>query len=140
MGAWLVYKVVDGGRKLGGVDIRPRFWGMWSSARAGIPLLIRTLTLRAAVMLTVVVAPALGDVPLAAHQIVNSMWGLTAFALDALAIAAQALIGSGLGAGNPQVVRQLTNRSLWWGVIAGAAIGVVIALSGFVITPLFTPD
>src|SRR5690625_2582919 len=59
MGAWLVYKVVDGGRKLGGIDIRPRFWGIWSSARAGIPLLIRTLTLRAAVMLTVVVATAL---------------------------------------------------------------------------------
>src|SRR5690625_280146 len=140
MGAWLVYKVLIGGRRLGGVDWRPRFRGVLDSARAGTPLLIRTLTLRAVVLLTLAVATALGDVPLAAHQIVNSLWGLTAFALDALAIAAQALIGSSLGAGDAAVVRRYTNRSLWWGVAGGAAIGVVIAGIGFVITPLFTSD
>lgn len=140
MGAWLVYKVLMGGRRLGGVDWRPRFRGVLDSARAGTPLLIRTLTLRAAVLLTVTVATALGDVPLAAHQIVNSLWGLTSFALDALAIAAQALIGSSLGAGDAKVVRRYTNRSLWWGVLGGAFIGVALAGIGFLITPLFTSD
>lgn len=140
MGAWLVYKVLMGGRRLGGVDWRPRFLGILESARAGTPLLIRTLTLRAAVLLTVAVATALGDVPLAAHQIVNSLWGLAAFALDALAIAAQALIGSSLGAGDAKVVRRYTNRSLWWGVLGGAIIGVALAGVGFLITPLFTSD
>ena len=139
MGAWLVYKVLMGGRRLGGVDWRPRFRGVLDSARAGTPLLIRTLTLRAAVLLTVAVATALGDVPLAAHQIVNSLWGLTAFALDALAIAAQALIGSSLGA----------EMRGWYAAIPivrcggghrGAFIGVALAGIGFLITPLFTSD
>lgn len=140
MGAWLVYKVLAGGRKLGGIDLRPRFTGIFESAKAGTPLLIRTLTLRGAILITVAVATTLGDVPLAAHQIVNSMWGLTAFALDAIAIAAQALIGSSLGAGDSTVVRRYTNRSLWWGVWAGVIIGVLLAAAGFVITPLFTSD
>lgn len=140
MGAWLVYKVLVGGRKLGGVDLRPHFRGILDSARAGTPLLIRTLTLRGAILLTVAAATSLGDVPLAAHQIVNSLWGLTAFALDALAIAAQALIGSSLGAGDASVVRRYTTRSLWWGVLGGAGIGVALAGAGFFITPLFTAD
>lgn len=140
MGVWLVYKVLMGGRKLGGIDLRPRFRGVLESARAGTPLLIRTLTLRAAILLTVAVATALGDVPLAAHQIVNSLWGLAAFALDAIAIAAQALIGSSLGAGDAKVVRRYTTRSLWWGVGSGVLIGVILAVAGLVITPLFTAD
>lgn len=140
MGAWLVYKVMVGGRRLGQINLRPRFRAVLESARAGTPLLIRTLTLRGAVLITVAVATNLGDVPLAAHQIVNSLWGLTAFALDALAIAAQALIGSSLGAGDTNVVRRYTNRSLWWGVISGVVIGVALAGIGFLITPFFTSD
>jgi len=140
MGTWLVYKVFDGGRNLGGINLKPHFGGIWHAAQAGIPLFIRTLTLRAAVIITVVVATSLGDIALAAHQIVNSMWGLTSFALDALAIAAQALIGSGLGGADPGLVRQYTRRALMWGVVAGSGIGFLIAISGFGITPLFTSD
>lgn len=140
MGAWLVYKVLNGGYRIGGVDLRPRMRDILQSARAGTPLLIRTLTLRGAVLLTVAVATGLGDVPLAAHQIVNSMWGLTAFALDALAIAAQALVGSSLGAGDAGVVRRYTNRSLRWGVLSGGVIGAAIVVIGFTTTFLFTSD
>src|SRR5699024_820473 len=111
-----------------------------ASARAGLPLFVRTVTLRGAIGVTVVVATALGEVPLAAHQIVVSVWGLTAFALDALAIAAQALIGQGLGAGDASEVRRLTSRTLRWGVLAGIGIGVVVAGAGWLITPLFTSD
>src|SRR5699024_7366768 len=126
MGVWLVHKVLRGGRRLGGVEIRPHLGGIFAAARAGTPLLIRTLTLRGAILLSVAVATSLGDVPLAAHQIVNSMWGLMAFALDALAIAAQALVGSSLGAGDASVVRRYTNRSLRWGVLSGVGIGVLL--------------
>jgi len=92
------------------------------------------------IVITVVVATRLGDVPLAAHQIVVSIWGLTAFALDALAIAAQALIGQSLGAGDAAEVRRLTSRTLRWGVLAGVGIGVAVAGAGWLITPLFTSD
>ncbi|QPL06729.1 MULTISPECIES: MATE family efflux transporter [Actinomyces] len=80
-----------------GVSLAPRRAGLGASLGAGAPLLVRTLTLRIAILATVWTATALGEVPLAAHQVVNSLWGFTAFCLDALAIAAQALIGTALG-------------------------------------------
>ncbi|MFV0426111.1 MAG: MATE family efflux transporter [Beutenbergiaceae bacterium] len=123
-----------------GVSLRPHLGGIVANARAGLPLLIRTITLRVALLATVLVATGLGQVPLAAHQIVNSVWALVAFALDALAIAAQALIGRGLGAGDADGVRALARRCLWWGTWAGAGFGVVVAVSGPVLTPLFTED
>ncbi len=122
------------------VSLRPAVGGILGNARAGFPLLIRTLTLRVAILLTVACATALGEVPLAAHQVVNSVWGLAAFALDALAIAAQALVGHGLGARQPDTVRAVVRRCLRWGTIAGAALGAVIAGLGWVLTPLFTSD
>ena len=49
-------------------------------------------------MIATVVAARLGDTDIAAHQIILSLWSLTAFALDAIAIAGQAIIGRYLGA------------------------------------------
>lgn len=140
MGGWLVYKVLAHARGVPGVRLAPHAGAILASARAGLPLFVRTVTLRGAIVITVVVATRLGDVPLAAHQIVVSIWGLTAFALDALAIAAQALIGQSLGAGDAAEVRRLTSRTLRWGVLAGIGIGVVVAGAGWLITPLFTSD
>ncbi|MFV0253335.1 MAG: MATE family efflux transporter [Beutenbergiaceae bacterium] len=139
MAVALGWRLVRGARQRG-VSLRPHPTGILANARAGVPLLIRTLTLRAAILVTVLVATRLGDVPLAAHQIVNSIWGLVAFALDALAIAAQALVGRGLGARDGDGVRALTRRSLWWGTWAGAGIGVLVAVSGPVVAPLFSSD
>lgn len=123
-----------------GISLRPHRGGILANARAGMPLLVRTLTLRGAILLTVLVATGLGDAALAAHQIINSLWNLVAFVLDALAIAAQALIGHSLGARDADGVRSITRRTLWWGTIGGVVIGVLIAASGPVITPLFTTD
>ena len=99
MGLALVLVVLRGARGIG-VSLRPHPAGIWSSALAGAPLFVRTLSLRLAILATIAVATSLGAVTLAAHQVVNAMWGLAAFALDALAIAAQALVGRGLGAGD----------------------------------------
>lgn len=80
-----------------GVPLRPHRSGLGASLGAGAPLLVRTLSLRAAILLTVWAATALGTHALAAHQIVTAVWNLSAFTLDALAVAAQALIGTALG-------------------------------------------
>ena len=66
---------------------------MLRAAVGGIPLLVRTLALRAVLVVTTWVAAGLGDVPLAAHQVAATVWSFLVFALDALAIAAQALTG-----------------------------------------------
>ncbi len=139
MGAVLLHRIVRGARALA-IPLRPHAAGILANLRAGVPLLVRTLTLRGAIMLTVVVATGLGDDALAAHQIVYSLWMLVAFALDALAIAAQALIGHGLGARDIDGVRAITRRTLAWGTLGGAAIGVVIAGTGWLVAPLFTAD
>ena len=131
--------VVRGARGLG-IGLRPHAGGIWAAARAGTPLMVRTLTLRLAILATVAVATSLGAVSLAAHQVVNAMWGLAAFGLDALAIAAQALVGRGLGAGDVGHVRAVMRRSLRWGTGAGGLLGVVFAASGWFLAPLFTTD
>ncbi|MDD9206549.1 MATE family efflux transporter [Georgenia sp. 10Sc9-8] len=131
--------VLRGARRLG-VGLRPAGAGIWAAAVSGAPLLVRTVSLRAAILLTVAVATSLGAVALAAHQVVNALWGLTAFALDALAIAAQALVGYGLGAGDTDQVRQVLRRTLTWGVAAGALMGAVIGGGGWWIALAFTED
>jgi Na+-driven multidrug efflux pump len=55
-----------------------------AAARSGIWLVVRTATLQGAVTLTTLVAATAGTVGLAAHQVVNSLWVLLAFALDVL--------------------------------------------------------
>lgn len=139
MGGFLGWRVVRYARQHE-VSLRPQRVGISGTLTAGIPLFVRSLSLRIAILLTVVAATRLGDVPLAGHQIVNSMWGLTAFILDALAIAAQAMVATALGAGDLQTVRAVLRRCLKWGVLAGAVLGAILALSAPLLTPLFTSD
>ncbi|MBF0697141.1 MATE family efflux transporter, partial [Actinomyces bowdenii] len=80
-----------------GLGLRPHRAGLGGSLREGLPLLVRTLSLRAAIVATVWAATALGPASLAAHQVAFTLWSFAAFALDALAVAAQALIGTALG-------------------------------------------
>jgi putative MATE family efflux protein len=121
-------------------SVRPHREGVRGSARSGGWLFLRTLSLRAALLATVFVATTLGTDELAGWQIAFTIFSTAAFALDALAIAAQALIGKGLGAGETGEVQRTLARTVawggWFGVIVGAVIG---ALSG-VIGLLFTGD
>lgn len=120
--------------------IRPRLAGVVAAAGGGVPLLIRTLALRAILLLTTWVAAGLGDVPLAAHQVAATIWTFQAFALDALAIAAQAVTGTELGAGNAAGVRRATSLMLAWGAGAGAVVGLLLVAAHLLVAPLFTAD
>lgn len=139
MAAVLCAVVLRSARRAG-APLRPHPRGILAGARAGVPLLVRTLTLRAAILLTVVVATGLGPAQLAAHQLVASLWGFAAFALDALAIAAQALVGTMLGARDAAGARRVLRRTLAWGVGTGTALGAVLAVGGRWLAPLFTAD
>ncbi|WP_317259854.1 MATE family efflux transporter [Kocuria atrinae] len=72
--------------------------GVRGHLTVGSWLMLRTLSLRAAILATVVVATAQGAENLAAYQLTMTVFNFLAFALDALAIAAQALLGKELGA------------------------------------------
>ncbi|MFF7172112.1 MATE family efflux transporter [Streptomyces pseudovenezuelae] len=139
MAAAYLVVVVRGARKHG-ASLRPDAAGIRASAQAGVPLLVRTLSLRAILMIATAVAARLGDADIAAHQIVLSLWSLLAFALDAIAIAGQAIIGRYLGAGDAQGARQACRRMVEWGIAVGVALGVLVVLSRPLFLPLFTSD
>jgi len=123
-----------------GASLRPRRAGIRSSALTGGWLFLRTVSLRVGLLLTVATATALGTTELAGWQVVFTIATTAAFALDALAIAAQALIGKHLGAGDPDAVRHVLRRTLAWGAWFGLALGVVIAALSGVLGLLFTGD
>ena len=120
--------------------------GLARAARAGVPLVVRTLTLRAAIVLTAyVVATGAGADPtgatrIATHQLAMTLWTFLAFVLDAVAIAAQALTGRALGAGDAATTRRLTTRMTWWGLWSGVVTGAGLALAAPVLGPVFTSD
>nr|WP_132294101.1 MATE family efflux transporter [Kribbella sp. VKM Ac-2568] len=124
-GVALVWVVVRGARR-DGAKLRPDRPGILSSAHAGIPLVIRTLTLRVAIVLTTYVATSLGTTSVAAHQVAFTLWSFLALALDAIAIAAQALTGRALGAGHVAGTRAITRRMMWWGLVSGFVGGLAL--------------
>lgn len=136
---WLVLVVVRRARAAESSG-RPNVAGVVAAARDGVPLLARTATLRAALLLGTAVAATFGDVSLAAHQIATSLVTFLAFAMDAIAIAGQTLTGRTLGAGDADETRALTRRMIAWGVGTGVVAAVLLlALAPFV-GGWFTPD
>ncbi|KUN81782.1 MATE family efflux transporter [Streptomyces griseoruber] len=132
--------VVIRGARRHGASLRPDAAGIRASAQAGVPLLVRTLSLRAILMIATAVAARLGDADIAAHQIALSLWSLLAFALDAIAIAGQAIIGRYLGAGDAQGARDACRRMVQWGIAVGLLLGLLVILARPVFLPLFTSD
>lgn len=120
--------------------LRPDPAGIRAGARAGLPLLVRTLSLRAVLIIATAVAARLGDDAIAAHQITLTVWSLLAFALDAIAIAGQAIIGRYLGAGDAAGARAACRRMIEWGAACGVALGLLVVLSRPLVGPLFTSD
>ncbi|MFE6711683.1 MATE family efflux transporter [Streptomyces sp. NPDC057695] len=136
--AYLV--VVVRGARRHGASLRPDAAGIRASAQAGVPLLVRTLSLRAVLMIATAVAARMGDAEVAAHQIILSLWSLMAFALDAIAIAGQAIIGRYLGANDADGARQVCRRMVQWGVVSGLVLGALIIIARPLFIPLFTGD
>ncbi|MCA6093966.1 MATE family efflux transporter [Streptomyces sp. SCA3-4] len=139
MAAVYLAVVVRGARRHG-ASLRPDRAGIRACAQAGAPLLVRTLSLRAVLMIATAVAARLGDTDIAAHQIVLSLWSLLAFALDAIAIAGQAIIGRYLGAGDADGARAVCRRMVQWGIASGVVLGALVVATRPLFIPLFTTD
>ncbi|AKV86773.1 MULTISPECIES: MATE family efflux transporter [Microbacterium] len=121
-------------------SLKARRDGMGSTARSGGWLFLRTVSLRVALLATVAVATGIGTEELAGWQIVFTIFSAAAFALDALAIAAQALIGKELGAGDERQVHRVLKRTVAWGAWFGVVVGAVIAALSGVLGIVFTGD
>jgi putative MATE family efflux protein len=138
--ALVLIGVVVRAARLVGASLRPHGGHIRGAGRAGVPLFVRTLTLRLAIIVTTVVATRQGVVALAAQQVVLSIWNFLALGLDALAIAAQALTGKALGEGDGASARRLTGAMLRWGVWAGVVIGATVLLIHAVAGSAFSSD
>jgi len=123
-----------------GASLAPDPSTLRTLARVGADLMVRTAALRASFIGATVIATRLGKVEVAAHQICVEIWNLLALGLDALAIAAQAMIGRLLGAGRPQEARAASRRLLQVGVAAGVVLAVVVAALARFLPGVFTDD
>ncbi|MEM8711476.1 MAG: MATE family efflux transporter [Planctomycetota bacterium] len=123
-----------------GVGLTPDLSVIKSLAGAGLDLFHRNATMRLGLTTTLAVAARMGDDALAAHEIAFQVWTTLALFLDAVAIAAQAMIGNALGAGNVDDVRALSRRMMQWGWSTGAMAGVLMLAVSGVLPAVFTGD
>ncbi|MEU5860152.1 MULTISPECIES: MATE family efflux transporter [unclassified Nonomuraea] len=131
--------VVRGARRLG-TPLTPDLAGVRQAGTAGLALLIRTVCLRIVLIVGTVVATRMGQAQLAAYAIAGQVWNLMAFALDAIAIAGQAITGRSLGAGDTVVTRAATRRMMQWGLWSGLALGVAVVAARPLLPGLFGAD
>ena len=121
-------------------SLLPTSAGVRQTAVVGGPLIVRTASLLAVFLATTNLAARISDDAVAAHQIAFQVFLFLALSLDALAIAAQAMIGRSLGAEDALQARAVARRMLEWGLVVGVGFGVVLALIRPWLVPLFTDD
>ncbi|HEX3605406.1 MAG TPA: MATE family efflux transporter [Candidatus Dormibacteraeota bacterium] len=123
-----------------GCPLRPSPRRMAAQLVAARDLGARTLAFLFSFTVATAVAAHIGPVTVAAHQIAIQLWGFLALSLDALAIAAQAMVGAAVGAGDGATARALAGRLMRWGLAGGAVLAVLLLAGAGLIPRLFTSD
>ena len=118
--------MVARGARAAGVTFGIDVTGLKAAARAGAALVIRTLALQAVLVTATAIAAGDGNAAIAAHQLAFRLWTLLAFALDAIAIAGQAITGKYLGASDIDGARAATRRMVRWGAGCGVVFGALL--------------
>jgi putative MATE family efflux protein len=122
------------------VPLGPNRGVLRAQAVQGRDLVVRTLAFQACFVSAAAVAARFGAAAVAAHQVVLQLWSFLALVLDSLAIAAQALVGAALGAGDAPLARTVARRVTLWSAIAAGVLSAVIAAGSAVLPALFTDD
>ena len=122
------------------VPLRPYLALIRAQVVVGRDLVLRGAAFQACFLSATAVAGRFGDVVLAAHQIALQLWMFCALALDAIAIAAQSLIGAALGGSDAAGARMLARRVGLIGLASGALFGVVMLSLAGVLPKLFSGD
>lgn len=106
----------------------------------GRDLVVRTLAFQACFVSAGAVAARFGASALAAHQVVLQLWEFLALVLDSLAIAAQALVGAALGAGDAAHAKSVARRVTLFSAAAAALLAALCAVGFSALPRLFTDD
>src|SRR5918998_5886740 len=123
-----------------GVGFVPHPASLRRLGAVGRDLLVRTVALRASLLVATAVATRMGTVEVAAHQVAFELWSFLAMALDAIAIAGQALVGRALGAGDARAARGAGRRMIEWGLAFGVVVGVAVLVVRTAVPHLFSDD
>jgi putative MATE family efflux protein len=119
---------------------RPQPAVIRSLMRVGGDIFIRTGSLYASFILASAVLARVGAPSLGAHQVAFQLWTFMALVLDAVAIAAQVMVGRALGGGRAGEAWEASVRMIGWSLAFGIAIALVmLALTG-VLPHAFTSD
>ena len=122
-----------------GATLRPQLSGMAAAGGDGLPLFIRTLAIRAAMVVTVASAARMGTSVLAGFQAVNSSWNFAMNMLDSVGIAGQTLVATSLGAQRVTQARRLTDVTGRAGLATGVILGLGFAMVGLFAGRMFSP-
>jgi MATE family multidrug resistance protein len=106
----------------------------------GWPMMLRSIALLFALTATTYAATQLGTPEVAAHQIALQTWLFMSFVLDSLAVAAMAMIGSDMGAGDRIAAREVGNRLLALGFVGGTILALSLALIRPFLAPFFSAE
>lgn len=119
---------------------RPSLGQLRAQLRLGRDLVLRSLAFQACFVSAASVAARFGADVVGAHQIVLQLWNFLSLVLDSLAIAAQALVGAALGAGEPARARGVARQIGWYGLVFGVLTGVLFGALATVLPSAFTSD
>jgi putative MATE family efflux protein len=108
--------------------------------RIGTEIAVRTGALLGSFLVASGVLARVGAASLAAHQIAFQLFVFLALVLDALAIAAQVLVGRLLGAGDAERARAAAVRVILWSVVVATAFGATLLALTNVLPRAFTGD
>ena len=103
-------------------------------------LMVRNLSLGGTFLVGTSVAARIGAAPVAAHQVAFHLWMTLALTMDGLAIAAQAMVGTALGAGDGDGARRIGRRTIVWSVGVGITLGLALLLARDSVSGLFSND
>lgn len=117
---------------------------VWAKMRpllqVGRNLMIRTGSILATFVIITALLASRGEAGLAANQVLQQLDVFIALALDSIAVAAQALIGSRLGASDIGDAREYAKRVTRLCVYAGIGVAAILAIGHTLIPKAFTSD
>ena len=119
---------------------RPVRTEVWAFLQIGRDLALRTGSLLATFTIATAVAARISEDAVAAHQVLFQLFVFFALAVDALAVAAQALVGKHLGSRNREVALEVADRLLVLSIAVGLALAGILWAIASIIAGWFTGD
>ena len=122
------------------VSLGPDWSALRRLALVSTDLMVRNLSLGGTFLVGTSVAARIGAAPVAAHQVAFLVWMTLSLTMDGLAIAAQAMVGTALGAGDGDGARRIGRRTIVWSVGVGITLGLALLLARDSVSGLFSND